>query len=137
MEKEYPSEGLRSALRLVFQLCPAAAAGALPQPQRSCNCEGLFGVVLKPSAATEVPTNPFHRVAELVSDSCLRFQKALEAGKLPSSCLSPCRRAPDASVDPTLRTAAPFNNGLVRLVGSLSSKRSINLSLQYYITLNA
>ena len=113
---------------MVFQLCPTAAAEGLLQPQRSCNFEGLFGAVPKAAAAAEVPPNLFHRVAELVSDSRVCFQMALEAGKLPSSCLPPRRRSPGAVVDPTLRAAAPFNNDLFRLVGSLSSKRLINLS---------
>ena len=106
-------------LRLVFQLCPAAAAEAPPQPQRSCDFEGLFGAVPKPAAAAEVPINLFHRVAELVSESL---------GKLPSSCLALRRRGPGAAVDPTLHAAAPFNNYLFRLVDSLLAKRPINLS---------
>ena len=52
----------------------------------------------------------------------------MESGKLLSSCLSSRLRDPGAVVDPTLRSAAPFNNDLFRLVGSLSAKRSVNLS---------
>ena len=85
-------------------------------------------MVPKPAAAAEVPTNLFHRVAELVSESRVRFQAAVEAGKLPSSCLPPRRRGLGAAVDPTLRAAAPFNDDLFRLVGSLSAKWPIKLS---------
>ena len=126
-EKAHPSKSLHSALRMVFQLCPAAAAEALQQPQRAYDFEGSFGAVLKLAGAAEVPTNLFHKIAELVSKSRMQFQTALESGKLPSSCLPPCRRGPGTVVDPTLHSAAPFNNNLFRLVGSLSAKRSINL----------
>ena len=117
-DKSHPSEGLRSALQLVFQLCLSATAEAPPQPQRTCDFEGLFGAVPRPTAA-EVPTSLFHHVAELVSESRVRFQSALEYGKLLSSGLPPRRRGPGAVVDPTLCSAAPFNNDLFRLVGSL------------------
>ena len=36
-EKATPSEGMLSALQLLFQLCPSEAAEAPPQPQRACN----------------------------------------------------------------------------------------------------
>ena len=78
--------------------------------------------------AGEVPTNLFHRVAELLSEAHLRFQTALEAGKLPAFGLPPHHRGPGSCVEPTLRSMAPFNSFLFRLVGSLSTKRSINLS---------
>ena len=104
------------------------AVKAPPQPQRTCNFERVFGAVQKPTGAAEVPTNLFHQVAELVSESHMRFQAALESGKLPLFCLPPRRRGPGAVVDLTLCSVAPFDNDLFRLVGSLSAKRSINLS---------
>ena len=133
-EKVPPSEGLHSVLRLLFQLCSSAAVEAHLQPQRACEFEGLFGVALKPVAA-EVPTNLFHRVAnlfhrvaELLSEARLRFQTALDAGKLPASGLPLRHRGPGSYAEPTLWDAAPFNASLFRLVGSFFSKLSINLS---------
>ena len=76
LEKTLPSEGLRLVLRLLFQLCPSAAAEAPPSPQRTCDFEGLFGSAPRPMAG-EVPTNLFYQVAELLSESLLQFQTAL------------------------------------------------------------
>ena len=42
-KKMLPSEGLHCVLRLLFQLCPSAAAEAPLQLQRACDFEDLFG----------------------------------------------------------------------------------------------
>ena len=70
-EKALLSEGMRSALRLLFQLCPSTAAEAPPQPQRAFEFEGLFSAVPKPVAG-KVPTNLFHCVAELLSKAWMQ-----------------------------------------------------------------
>ena len=75
----------------------------------------------------EVPTNLFHRVAELLSGARLQFQMALEAGKLPAAGFPSRRRGPGACVESTLRAAVLFNSSLYRLVGNLSTKPSLNL----------
>ena len=128
-EKTLLSEGLRSVLRLLFQLCPSAAVEPPPPPQRTCDFEGLFGSAPRPVAG-EVPMNLFHWVAELLSEAHLRFKMALDAGKLPAAGLPPRRRGPGSCAEPQLRFAAPFISSLYRLVGSLPSKRSINLSVR-------
>ena len=111
-------------MRLLLQLCPSAASAVL---QKVCDFEGLFASVVKLSAR-EVPTNLFHMVAELLSEARLHFQMALEAGKLPVAGLPSRCRGPGACSEPSLRAVAPFNSSLYRLVGNLSSKRSLNLS---------
>ena len=126
-EKKPLSEGLRSVLRLLFQLCPPAVSEALPPPQRTCDFEGLFASVSKP-AAEKVPMNPFHQVAELLSETRLRFQTVLEAGKLPAAGLPPRLRGPGSFAEPMPLSATPFNSSLFRLVGSLSTKCSLNFS---------
>ena len=63
-EKTLPSGGLRSVLHLLFQLCPSAAVEVPPPLQRTCDFEGLFGSAPRP-VVREVPTNLFHRIAEL------------------------------------------------------------------------
>ena len=67
-DKSHPSEGLLSVLRFVFQLCPSVVTEAPPQPQRTCDFEGLLGTVPKPGAA-EGPISLFYCVTELVSES--------------------------------------------------------------------
>ena len=56
--------------------------------------------------AGEVSTNLSHRVAELLSEARLRFQTALDAGKLHASGLPPRCRGPGSCSEPMLRTAA-------------------------------
>ena len=126
-EKAPPCEGMHSVLRVLFYLCPSAAAEASPQPQRACEIEGLFGAAPKPVAG-EVPASLFHRVAKLSSEARMQFQTALDTGKLPASGFPPRGKGPGSCSEPTLRTAAPFNSELFHMVGSLSTKRSVCFS---------
>ena len=49
-EKVAVSEGHRSVLRLLYQLCPGAASKSTPAPRKVCDFEGLFARwVLLPS----------------------------------------------------------------------------------------
>ena len=50
----------------------------------------------------------------------------MESGKLPASGLPSHCRGPGSCGEPVLRSAAPFNSSLFRLVGILSSKRSLS-----------
>ena len=52
----------------------------------------------------------------------------MESGKLPSAALPNRRRSLDNCAESQLRSAAPFNTNLPRLVGTLSAKRSLNMS---------
>ena len=71
-EKVPLSEGLRSIMWLLFQLCPFAVSAVPPAPQKVCDFEGLFALVAKPPAG-EASTNLFHRVAELLSEARQHF----------------------------------------------------------------
>ena len=86
-EKGAVKEGHCNVLRLLFQLCPAAAPESPPVPRRVCDFEGLFASVDRLSAAEGAPTL-FHYVAELRAEHRQCFRAAAETGKLPSSALS-------------------------------------------------
>ena len=51
-----------------------------------------------------------------------------EAGKLPSAALPSRKRSVASCSEERLRAPAPFNPDLPRMVGNLSSRRSINFS---------
>ena len=78
------------------------------------------------SRLDEPPPVLFHRVAELWSQ--LRCQSIAESGRLPSAALPARKRLAASCAEERLRSAAPFNTNLPRLVDSLSTKRSLNLS---------
>ena len=58
----------------------------------------------------------------------MRCQSIAESGRLPSAALPAHKRSAASSTEERLCNAAPFNSNLLRLVGSLSAKRSLNLS---------
>ena len=120
-------EGHCSVLRLLYQLCPAAAPESPPALHRVCDFEGLFASDDRPSAAEGVPTL-FHRVLELRAEHRQRFRTAAETGKPPSSALSARGRDRAACLDPSLAAATPANTGIPRLVGSLSNKCLLSFS---------
>ena len=128
-EKGAVPEGHRNVLRLLYQLCPAAAPESTPAPRRVCDFEGLFALVDRLSATEGAPTL-FHRVAELWADHRQHFHAAAEAGKLPSSALPSRRRNRGCCSDPSLAAATPINTGISRLVGSLSNKCSLSFSFE-------
>ena len=128
-EKGAVMEGHRNVLRLLYQLCPAAAPESPPTPRRVCDFEGLFASMDRPSAAEGEPTL-FHRVAELRAEHLQRFHEALETGKLPSSALTSRRRDHDCCSDPSVAAATPINTGILRLVGSLSNKHPLSFSFK-------
>ena len=99
-EKAPPCEGLPSVMRLLFQLCPYVAS-AVPKAPQVCDFEGLLTSVARPPSG-EISTNLFPRVAELLSETCLHFQMAMEAKKLPAAGLPLHRRGPGACSDPSM-----------------------------------
>ena len=120
-EKGAVTGGHRNVLRLLYQLCPAAALESPPVPRRVCDYKGLFVSVDRPSATEGAPTL-FHRVAELQAEHRQRFCAAAETGKLPSSALLFHHRDHSCCSDPSLVAATPVNTGIPQLVGSLSNK---------------
>ena len=58
-DKFPPSEGLRSVLWLLFQLCLLAASAVQPPLQNVCDFEGLFGSSVANPASGDIPTTPF------------------------------------------------------------------------------
>ena len=70
----------------------------------------------------------FHRLVELWTQAQARSQAVAESGRLLSAAL-PWRKCSVAfCAEERLRGPAPFNPDLPRMVGNLSSKRSINFS---------
>ena len=115
-------------LRLLYQLCPSAAASAAPvRPQRSCDFESLFVPESSPRVEASAPVL-FHRIVELWSQVQACSQSVAEAGKLPSAALPSRKRSAASFVEERLRGPTPFKPDLPRMVGNLSSRRSINFS---------
>ena len=121
-------EGLRSILWLLYQLCPSAASESLTSSdQKTCEFESLFATEVK-LRSDELPPVLFHRVAELWSQAQLHYQSIAESGRLPSTALPARKRLAASCAEERLHNAAPFNTNRPRLVGSLSDRRSLNLS---------
>ena len=72
----------------------------------------------------------FHRVAELCEEHQARFCAAAEAGKAVASALPSHRRGRGCCSDPTIESSTPMNPSIPRLVGALSSRRSLNFSFE-------
>ena len=109
--------------RLLFQLCPDAMPASVSSASHSCQFEGLFSDVAKPSKEPFLPIL-FHCVSEILSEVCNKFASAANAGKTPSSSL-PFKKHPlDASSDPQFGKVSPLNPSLARIVGSLAGSRS-------------
>ena len=128
-EKVAASEGRRNVLRLLFQLCPGAAPKSQPAPRKACDFEGLYA----PSDTAQVAEGSlalFHRVAELREEHQTRFCAAAEAGKAVASALPLRRRDRGCCSDPTIESSTPMNASIPRLVGALSSRRSLNFSFE-------
>ena len=126
-EKPPPQEGLATFLRLLYQLCPPAASVALVRPQRSCDFEGLY----VPESSSRVEASApvlFHRIVELWSQLQPCSQSVAEVGKPPSAALPSRKRLVASCAEERLRGPVPFNPDLPRMVGILSSRRSMNFS---------
>ena len=128
-EKVEASEGHRNVLRLLYQLCPGAAPKSQPAPCKACDFEGLYA----PSDAAPVAEGSstiFNRVAELREEHQARFRAAAEAGKAVASAFPSRCRDRGCCSDPTIESSTPMNPSIPRLVGALSSRRSLNFSFE-------
>ena len=114
-EKVAASEGHRSVLRLLYQLCPGSAPKSQPAPRKACDFEGLY-VPSDAAPAAEGSPTLFHWVAELLKEHQSRFRAAVEAGKAVASALpSRCRDRVCWS-EPSLESSTPMNPLILRLV---------------------
>ena len=85
---------------------------------------------MDPASVTESAPTLFHRVAELREEHQARFRAAAEAGKVVFSALPSRRRDRGCCSDPALESLASMNPSIPRLVGALSSRRSLNFSFE-------
>ena len=125
-EKVAASEGRCNVLRLLYQLCPGAAPKLQPAPRKACDFVGLYAPSDTAQVAEGSPTL-FHRVAELREEHQARFRAA---GKAVASALPSRRRDRGCCSDPMIESSTPMNPSIPRLVGALSSRRSLNFSFE-------
>ena len=128
-EKVVAFKGRRNVLRLLYQLCPGAAPKSQPAPRKACDFEGLYAPSDTAPVAEGSPTL-FHRVAELRKEHQAQFRAAAEAGKAVASALPSRRRDRGCCSDPAIESSTPMNPSIPRLVGALSSRRSLNISFE-------
>ena len=124
-EKVAASEGHRNVLCLLYQLCPGAAPKSQPEPRKACDFEGLYAPSDTAPVAEGSPAL-FHRVAELREEHQARFRAAEEADKAVASALPSRRRDRSCCSDPAIESSTSMNPSIPRLVGALSSRRSLN-----------
>ena len=128
-EKVAASEGHRSVLRLLYQLCPSAAPKSQPAPLKACDFEGLYAPSDTAPVAEGAPTL-FHRVAKLREEHQARFRAAAEAGKVVASALPSRRRDRGCCSDPAIESSTTMNPSIPRLVGALSNRCSLSFSFE-------
>ena len=123
-----PWQGLSRVCRLLFHLCPDVVPTLVTSAPRSCQFEGLFSDIAKPSKETFSPVL-FHCVLELLSDFRNKFASTVNSGKTPVSSLPFKKRPLASSSDPDFGRASVSNPSLSRIVGSLAGSRSAGLQL--------
>ena len=133
---EPANESLKFVLRLMFQLFPEARSQEASAPAKSCSYERFYAHEERP-VKEQVSANLFHRVAEVLKESWSKFQEVSEAGRTPVAGLAKRRRTFSVADCADLSRTATSNPGLSRILPQLSSKRSLNLSLDDTVKVEA
>ena len=116
------SEGLSHISKLLSQLCPESVPSSVASDSRACQFKGLFSNLAKPPKEHLLVL--FHRVSELLLQSCAKFVASATAGKATVSA-PPFKKRPLAvSGDPEFGRPAVANPALPRIIGNLLSSRS-------------